>query len=66
MLHDAIDSLHQEEEPGYVVSRDVLYADDTLFVSQQQSNVQKMLNAIVEEGRKYGLELNWGKQYKCK
>ena len=61
MLHDAIDSLHLEEEPGYVVTRDVLYADDTLLVSQHQSNLQNMLNAIIEEGRNYGLELNWGK-----
>ena len=44
-----------------MVTRDVLYADDTLLVSQHQSNLQTMLNAIVEEGRKYGLELNWEK-----
>ena len=61
MLHDAIDTLQVEDEPGYVVTRDVLYADDTLLVSQHQSNFQNMLNAIVGEGLNYGLELNWGK-----
>ena len=61
MLHDAVDTLHLQREPGYLVSRDVLYADDTLLVSQHQANLQQMLNAIVEEGRRYGLDLNWDK-----
>ena len=66
MLNDAVDSLLLEPEPDYVVTRDILYADDTLFVSRHQSNLQAMLNAIVEEGRKYGLELNWGKTIQMK
>ena len=32
MLHDVFADVVLEEEPPYVVSRDVLYADDTLLV----------------------------------
>ena len=63
MLHDSIDTLHLQQEPEYVVTRDVLYADDTLLVSRHQTNLQAMLNAIVEEGQRYGLELNWSKTF---
>eukprot|EP00959_Pyramimonas_sp_CCMP1952_P398826 8357224-Pyramimonas_sp.AAC.1 len=48
-------------EPDYVVTRDELYADDTLLISRSKQNMQNMLNAIVAESRKYGLELNWSK-----
>ena len=61
MLHDALRDLHYEPDPEYIVTRDMLYADDTLLASQSSGNLQSMLNAIVDEGAKYGLELNWGK-----
>jgi len=61
MLHDAFGSINFEAEPAYVVTRDILYADDTLLASQIRTNIQNMLKAIVGEGCKYGLELNWGK-----
>ena len=44
-----------------MVSRDVLYADDTLLVSQHTSNLQAMLEAVVDEGMRYGPETKWAK-----
>ena len=61
MLHDVYAGLELLDEPGYVVTRDVLYADDTLLLSRDASNVQAALTKIVHEGKKYGLELNWAK-----
>ena len=55
MLHDAFGSINFEAEPAYVVTRDILYADDTLLASQSRTNTQNMLNAIVGEGGTYGL-----------
>ena len=61
LLHDVYGTLELLPEPDFVITRDILYADDTLLVSHHCSNLQRMLAAIVEEGRKYGLELNWEK-----
>ena len=61
LLYDVFDQTDLREEPEFVVTRDVLYADDTLLASQHPENLQRLLNAIVEEGKKYGLELNWDK-----
>ena len=44
-----------------MVTRDVLYTDDTLLVLRHPSNVQAILNKIVSEGARYGLEMNWDK-----
>ena len=41
-------------------SRETFYVP-TILASQHPEKLQQMLNAIVEEGRKYGLELNWDK-----
>eukprot|EP00959_Pyramimonas_sp_CCMP1952_P355596 7447896-Pyramimonas_sp.AAC.1 len=38
-----------------------MYADDTLLASHHCSNLRQLLAAVVGEGRKYGLELNWEK-----
>ena len=46
---------------GYIVTPAVLYADDTLLAFSSAANLQQLLEAIVEEGLKYGLELNWEK-----
>ena len=48
-------------EPEYIVSEDVLYADDTLLVSSNAAKLQRRLDTVVDEGKRYGLELNWGK-----
>ena len=63
MLHDIDLRLEASlaVEPKYVVTRDILYADDTLLASSSASSLQSLLNAVVEEGARYGLELNWDK-----
>ena len=61
MLHDVFAGLQLDAEPEFLVSRDVLYADDTLLMSSKVDNLQKILNSIVSEGATYGLELNWAK-----
>ena len=61
MLHDVFDKLSLIEEPAFLEIRDLLYADDTLLMSAHTSNLQAMLDGIVEEGARYGLELNWKK-----
>ena len=61
MLHDVFGSLDLGQEPEYIVTRDMLYADDTLLASSSADNLQIILSSIVEEGARYGLELNWSK-----
>ena len=61
LLHDVHRRVHLVDEPAYIVTREVLYADDTLLVSSSSGNLQQLLDAIVQEGLKYGLELNWEK-----
>ena len=63
MFHDIYKTIHLEEEPAFVVTRDLLYADDTALLSGSQTNLQKLLHAVVVEGAKYGLELNWEKTF---
>ena len=58
MSHDVFNGADLQEEPQYVVTRDVLYADDTLLVSQPPRNIQTLPETNVTEGRKYGKELN--------
>ena len=61
MMQDVFQRVQLEDEPAYVVTRDLLYADDTLLASRHASNLQRLLAAVVEEGARYGLELNWSK-----
>ena len=63
MFHDIYNLLHLDPEPPFVVTREVLYADDSLLMSSSPRNLQALLNAVVAEGAKYGLELHWGKTY---
>ena len=58
MLHDVFQDLPLIAKPAYLELRDLLYADDTLLMSQHPSNLQTMLNAVVDEGAKYGMDLN--------
>ena len=55
----------------YIVSKEVLYADDTALLSSSQLCFQVhqiilkrcWMQAIVSEGAKYGLEFKWTKTY---
>ncbi len=40
---------------------EILYADDTICLSESAKALTKHLNIIEEEGKKYGLQLNQGK-----
>ena len=61
MLYDVYANVVLNEEPDFIVSNDVSYADDTLFASTNPSNMQQLMNAIVQEGAIYGFEINWSK-----
>ena len=65
LLHDVDQRLQEERwkvtEPEYIVCEDVLYADDTMLVSSSPAKLQRKLEVVVDEGRRYGLELNWKK-----
>ena len=63
MFYNIYNGIHLDPEPAFVVTRDFLYADDTLLISSSQENLQMLLNSVVVEGAKYGLELNWKKTY---
>ena len=55
--------LQPDSEPAFMVTREVLYAGDTLLMANSVRNLQTLLNEVVAEGAKYGLELNWAKTY---
>ena len=64
LFHD----VHQIHAPNTAAGRitgalfdEVTYADDTICVSQSETEIEKALKAIREEGEKYGLTLNKAK-----
>ena len=63
MFYDIYNEIQLVPDAPYVVTNDLLYADDTVLLSSSQGNVQQLLDAVVVEGSKYGLELNWTKTY---
>ena len=67
LLHDVDSRLRREaaivQEPAYIVCSDILYADDTLLVSSRTDKLQRHLDTVLDEGKKYSLELNWDNTY---
>ena len=55
------EALPHTAEPDYIVCSDVLYADDTMLVSSSALRLQLHMDTLVDEGQRYGLELNWSK-----
>ena len=55
------DRPHLLVEPAYMVCTDLLYADDTLLLSSNVTKLQAHMDLVVDEGARYGLELNWSK-----
>ena len=45
----------------YIVTDDILYADDTMLLATQPENLQQHLDALTEIGKSFGLELNVAK-----
>ena len=54
MFYDIHAKLQLEPEPSFVVSSELLYADDTVLMSSSQSNLQQLVNAVSSEGAVYG------------
>ena len=52
---------HLLVEPAYMVCTDLLYTDDTLLLSNNVTKLQAHMDLVVDEGSRYGLELNWSK-----
>ena len=49
------------EEPPYIVCKDLLYADDTMLIGSDPKRLQLHFDLLIDEGRRYGLELNMSK-----
>jgi len=49
------------EEKPYIVTPDLVYADDTMLLSSSAETAQRLLDQVIEIGKSYGLELNLGK-----
>ncbi|CAE8648405.1 unnamed protein product [Polarella glacialis] len=64
LMVDAKNKLHSnpdfsEQEP--LLTRDLLYADDTLLFETNSRNVELFMNIIGDVGTQYGLAFNWSK-----
>eukprot|EP00959_Pyramimonas_sp_CCMP1952_P133203 2784828-Pyramimonas_sp.AAC.1 len=55
-----IDAPRRPTKP-YLITKDVLYADDTMLISRDPDVLQAHLDLVVDVGELYGLELNAGK-----
>jgi len=64
LMHDAnrkvLDKFGAPSVP-YLVTRSLLYADDTLIIESDEKVVQYFMECIAEIGGQYGMEFNWGK-----
>ena len=61
ILQDARDLCGQYLRKPYVVTPDLVYADDTMLLVSSAEEAQHRFNCVVEVGKAYGLELNLGK-----
>ena len=49
---------HVVEQKPYIVSADLVYADDTMLLTSSPASAQALLNNVSAAGQQYGLELN--------
>ena len=63
MFEDIYNQVQLDADAPYIVTNEILYADDTVLLSSSPTNCQRLLDEVVSEGAKYGLELNWTKTY---
>jgi len=63
LLHDAVGMLGEGASAQYACGdlADLVYADDTLLIGINEDRVQEYLAAVYEAGRRYGMELHFGK-----
>ena len=63
LMHDALAELPADDirlwDKGGLAT--LLYADDTLLMGVSKDAVQRFLEAVENQGSKYGLELHWDK-----
>ena len=50
MMHDILASVELEAEPPYLMSRTLMYADDTRLMSSSVRNLQGLLQKVVDQG----------------
>eukprot|EP00959_Pyramimonas_sp_CCMP1952_P313418 6560086-Pyramimonas_sp.AAC.1 len=66
ILLGMVDERLEAEKPNrptrpYLITADVLYADDTLLIAREPEVLQAHLDLVIDVGKNYGLELNAGK-----
>ena len=62
VLRDARHGItHNIDEQPYVVTSDIVYADDTMLIASDPADVQCHLDRVVAAGAGYGLQLNLDK-----
>lgn len=63
LLHDSVGSLDGVSKSAYEKGAltDVVFADDTLLIGVRDEHVSFYLKAIADSGKRYGMELHWGK-----
>ena len=64
LISDVRDKKHAHNtwaRKPYVVTEELLYADDTMLIASDPHELQLYFDLVAEEGRKYGLELNMEK-----
>jgi len=58
VMADARSSTSFVESRPYIVTSDLVYADDTMIIASSAAHAQSYLDAVTETGKTYGLELN--------
>ena len=64
LLNDAeaeVEHKYGKAAEPWLVTRDLLYADDTLILETKAEVAQSFMDAVAQRGGEYGLALNWGK-----
>ena len=63
LMTDARDSLSQAAKNAVTAGslEDVLFADDTLLISQTGRHLEEFMTAVTGCGSHYGLQVHWGK-----
>ena len=64
LMHDAselVDAKFGETDVPYLVTRSLLYADDTLIIEADAEIAQYFMECISRAGAEYGLQFNWSK-----
>ena len=61
LMKEAASLSPREPDKPYLVTADLLYADDTMILGSKSKDVQSFFHSVAEVGQQYGLELNFDK-----